>query len=87
MIFPCAPGGSDDYVMIHLAGALWETVLAVIGRADLIGDEMYSTEEMRAERGDDIMEIVSGWTMQHDKYAAMEALAAAGVWCGRGHQP
>ena len=82
MIFPCYPGGSDDYVMIHIAGALWETVLAVIGRADLIGDERYFTEENRAGRGDEVLEIVSGWTSKHDKYEAMRALAEAGVWCG-----
>ena len=64
MIFPCYPGGSDDYVMIHIAGALWETVLAVIGRADLIGDERYFTEENRAGRGDEVLEIVSGWDEQ-----------------------
>ena len=82
MIFPCYPGGSDDYVMIHIAGALWETVLAVIGRADLIGDERYFTGENRAGRGDEVLEIVSGWTSKHDKYEAMRALAEAGVWCG-----
>ena len=82
MIYPCHPGGSDDYVMIHIAGALWETVLAIIGRSDLIGDERYATEELRGQRGDEVLEIVSEWTMQRDKYAAMEALAEAGVWCG-----
>ena len=81
-VFPCHPGGCDDYVMIHMAGALWETVLAVIGRADLIGDERYSTHEGRSERSDEVLGIVSEWTSERDKYAAMEALAEAGVWCG-----
>ena len=81
-VFPCSPGGSDDYVMIHMAGALWETVLAVIGRADLIGDERYSTHEARAECADDVLAIVSEWTSKRGKYEAMEALAEAGVWCG-----
>ena len=82
MIYPCHPGDSDDYVMIHIAGALWETVLAIIGRSDLIGDERYTTDELRGQRGDEVLEIVSEWTMQRDKYEAMEALASAGVWCG-----
>ena len=46
-VFKCHPGGYDDYVMIHLRGQLWETVLAVIGREDLIGDERYDTDEAR----------------------------------------
>ena len=37
---------------------------------------------MRGERGEEVLEIISGWTMRHDKYDAMEALAEAGVWCG-----
>ena len=81
-VFPCAPGGSDDYVMIHMTGALWETVLAIIGRADLIGDECYSTHQARCERPDEVVAIISEWTLCRDKYAAMEALAEAGVWCG-----
>ncbi len=81
-IFPCAPGGSDDYVMIHTMGELWETVLAVIGRADLIGDERYITVDNRSARADEVLEIISDWTMGRSKYDAMEALAAAGVWCG-----
>ena len=82
MVFPCHPGGSDDYVMIHIAGALWETVLAVIGRADLIGDERYSTDAARSERSDEVLAIISEWSGGRSKYEAMEALAVAGVWCG-----
>lgn len=81
-IFPCAPGGSDDYVMAHIAGELWDTVLAVIGRAELIGDERYSTPEGRSARADEVLAIISDWTTRRGKYEAMEALAAAGVWCG-----
>lgn len=81
-VFPCHPGGSDDYVMIHMTGALWETVLAIIGRDDLIGDERYSTHQARCERSDEVVAIISEWTLGRSKYAAMEALAEAGVWCG-----
>lgn len=81
-VFPCSPGGSDDYVMIHMTGALWETVLAIIGRDDLIGDERYSTHQARCQRSDEVLAIISEWTLGRSKYAAMEALAEAGVWCG-----
>ncbi len=81
-IFPCYPGGSDDYVMIHVAGNLWETVLTVIDRTDLIDDERFSTYEARSQHPEEVYEIITAWTLTQNKYAAMEALASAGVWCG-----
>ena len=78
----CAPGGDDDYVMIHTRGDLWITVLAVMGKEAMFEDERYMTDELRGERADEVREIIEEWTMQRTKYEAFEALAAAGVWCG-----
>ena len=80
--FPCSPGGYDDHVMIHLRGQLWETVLAVIGREDLIGDERYGDEAARNERPDEVIKIVTDWTSKKTKYEVFHELASAGVWCG-----
>ena len=82
VVFKCHPGGYDDYVMIHIRGELWDSVLAVIGRADLIGDERYATDDARGERPDEVVAIVTEWTSKRDKYEAFEALAAAGIWSG-----
>jgi formyl-CoA transferase len=82
MVFKCAPGGYDDYVMVHIRGELWDTVLAVIGRSDLIGDERYATDDLRGQRGDEVEAIITEWTSQRTKYEAFHALASAGVWCG-----
>ena len=81
-VFRCAPGGDDDYVMIHTRGDLWITVLAVMGKEAMFEDERYMTDELRGERADEVREIIEEWTMQRTKYEAFEALAAAGVWCG-----
>ena len=81
-VFRCAPGGDDDYVMIHTRGDLWITALAVMGKEAMFEDERYMTDELRGERSDEVREIIEGWTMQRTKYEAFEALAAAGVWCG-----
>ncbi len=81
-VFRCAPGGGDDYVMIHTRGDLWITVLAVMGKEAMFEDERYMTDELRGERADEVREIIEEWTMQRTKYEAFEALAAAGVWCG-----
>ena len=80
--FACSPGGYDDYVMIHLRGQLWETVLAVMGREDLIGDERYGDEVARNERPDEVIKIVTDWTSKKTKYEVFHELASAGVWCG-----
>ena len=81
-VFRCAPGGADDYVMVHARGDSWETIISVIGREDLIGDERYSTDEARGRRADEVTEIIESWTMGRTKYDAFQALASAGVWCG-----
>lgn len=81
-LFRTAPGGYDDYVMIHLRGDLWETVLAVIGREDLIGDERYCTDEARSKRREEITAIVTDWTSTRSKFEAFTRLAEVGVWCG-----
>ena len=81
-VFKCHPGGYDDYIMIHLRGELWEVVLAVIGRADLVGDERYASEEARGEKAREVADIVTEWTSKRTKHEAFEALAGAGVWCG-----
>ena len=81
-VFRCAPGGDDDYVMIHTRGDLWITALAVMGKEAMFEDERYMTDELRGERADEVREIIEEWTMQRTKYEAFETLAAAGVWCG-----
>ena len=43
VVYPCKPGGPNDYVALVLAGDAWDTVLALAGRADLIGDPRYAT--------------------------------------------
>ena len=47
MVYPCAPGGPNDYVMIHPRGDGWDMMLAAMDRADLIGDPRFDDEEER----------------------------------------
>ena len=81
-VFPCHPGGYDDYIMINLRDDLWEVVLAVIGREDLIGDARYATNEARGQRVDEVEALVTGWTSKRTKHEAFHELASMGVWCG-----
>ena len=82
MIYPCKPGGSDDYIAIVLAGDSWDTILALADRADLIGDPRYSTHEAREQRPDEVEAIISAWTRTITKYEAMQTLTELGIAAG-----
>ena len=82
MVFPCAPGGPNDYVMIHPRGDGWDLMLAAIDRADLIGDPRFDDEEERIHNSEAATEVITGWTSQRTKWEAMAALAGAGVLAG-----
>ena len=79
MIYPCKPGGTDDYIAIVLAGDSWDTILALADRADLIGDPRYSTPEAREQRPDEVEEIITSWTCAITKYEAMQTLTELGI--------
>jgi formyl-CoA transferase len=84
-IFPCKPGGPNDYVYIYTSRANplhWQRLLQVIGRDDLVGDERYATGLLRTEHEPEIDEMISVWTRQHDKHEAMRILGAAGIPAG-----
>ncbi|MBM3945679.1 MAG: hypothetical protein FJ317_09390, partial [SAR202 cluster bacterium] len=82
MIYPCAPGGPDDYVTITITGDAWESIMAVIGRADLIGDERYTTPDSRNKRVEEIEAMISSWTSTRTKREVMETMAGLGIPCG-----
>ena len=82
LIYPCKPGGTDDYIAIVLAGDSWDTILALADRADLIGDQRYATSEARAERPDEVEEIISAWTRTITKQEAMRTMTELGIAAG-----
>ena len=82
MIYPCKPGGPNDYVALVLAGDSWDSLLALADRADLIGDERYATGEARNERPREVEEIVTAWTSTRTKQEIMRTLAGVGVPVG-----
>jgi formyl-CoA transferase len=82
MIYPCKPGGPNDYVALILAGDSWDTLLALAGRPDLIGDARYATQEARVQRPLEVEEIISSWTKTKTKYEVMKELSDLGIPCG-----
>jgi crotonobetainyl-CoA:carnitine CoA-transferase CaiB-like acyl-CoA transferase len=61
---------------------MWHGVLNVIGRSDLIGDERYEDQRERNHHWDEVFELVSSWTREHDKREVMCLMSKAGVPCG-----
>jgi formyl-CoA transferase len=81
-LYPCAPGGPNDYVYIFLTtGEMWEALLRCLGRSDLIGDPRYTEPRQRNQHRDTIFQMIADWTRQRDKFEVMRTFAAAGVPC------
>src|SRR6201993_2432229 len=84
-IYPCRPGGPNDYVYLLTSRANpehWPRLLKLIGREDLIGDERYATPDARMQHEAEVDAIVAGWTKERTKQEAMAQLSAVGVPAG-----
>jgi formyl-CoA transferase len=82
-LFPCAPGGANDYVYILPAStAHWQGLLRAMQREDLLDDPRYARQSARNENEDEVCALVRQWTERHDKLEAMRRLSEVGVPCG-----
>ena len=84
-IFPCKPGGKNDYVYIYTTRAgnhHWERLCNLIDRPELISDPRFADPKARAENEAEIDAILTEFTKQHDKRAAMKLIGECGVPCG-----
>jgi formyl-CoA transferase len=82
-IYPCHPGGPNDYVyLMATSREMWENLLRVIGREDLLGDPRYTDQAERNKRFDEVFAFIHAWTEKHDKFTVMQKLGEAEVPCG-----
>ena len=84
-LYPCAPGGPNDYVYIMTSRANpdhWDRLLTLIGREDLIGDDRYLTPADRVAREPEVDEIIAAWTRGRSKYDAMKVVGESGIPAG-----
>ncbi|MEL0110190.1 MAG: CoA transferase [Rickettsiales bacterium] len=84
-LYPCAPGGPNDYVYIMTSRANpehWDRLLTLIERPDLIGDARYLTPADRLAVEDEVDGIITEWTRGRTKFEAMEAIGEAGIPAG-----
>ncbi|MBT6273115.1 MAG: formyl-CoA transferase [Chromatiales bacterium] len=84
-LYPCAPGGPNDYIYIMTSRANpdhWDRLLKVIGRDDLIGDPRYLTPGDRLEHDAEVDEVIAAWTRGQNKFEAMQLIGKAGIPAG-----
>ena len=82
-LYPCAPGGPNDYVWFMPATTrMFDSLMTAIGLGHLAADERFSTPQARARHGPELDEEISVWTRQRTKFEAMEYLGPLGVPVG-----
>lgn len=75
-VYPCSDG---HIALIAAMNSHWRSVLEVIGRADLLGDERLRSNAGRCEHMDEVDELVTAWTSGRTRAEAAAAFGAAGV--------
>lgn len=81
-LYPCAPGGPNDYLYIMVVTSrMWDSLVAAIDMPELGMDPRFATVRDRHQHGDELWEHIANWTRQRTKWEAMDHLAAAGVPC------
>ena len=82
-LYPCHPGGPNDYLYILLASKQhWEGLLRAIGRADALDDPRFARQSTRNAHVEDARALVRAWTERQPKLDAMRRLSNFGVPCG-----
>ena len=77
-VYPCR--GEDDWIAVS-AGAdeEWASLCREIGRPGLAADPRFASATARKANEDALDRMVAGWCRGRDRWAAAEALQAAGV--------
>ncbi|RPI47900.1 MAG: CoA transferase [Betaproteobacteria bacterium] len=84
-LYPCAPGGLNDYVWIMTSRANpehWSRLCKVIGREDLIEDPAFATPALRVKNEAELDAIIAAWTKARTKHEAMQLVGSAGIPAG-----
>jgi len=81
-LYPCAPGGPNDWVFIMIVtDRMWDALTVALERPELGTDPRFATARDRARNRDALYEEIAAWTRQRTKWEAMEHLASHGVPC------
>ena len=79
-MYPCAPGGPNDFVFIMAVNPrMWDGVARVIGAPGLLQDERFVSARTRREHRTELFDEIAAWTRTKTKQKAANLFAAAGV--------
>jgi formyl-CoA transferase len=79
-LYPCKGGGANDYVYIMaITPRMWGSLCEAIGKSELIDDPRFRANRDRLDNREELEALISEWTLQRDKYDAMQELADGGV--------
>jgi formyl-CoA transferase len=84
-LYPCAPGGANDYVWIMTSRANpehWSRLCKVMGREELIDDPRFATPALRVQNDAELDPIIRAWTSTRTKHEAMAQVGGAGIPAG-----
>ena len=79
-LYPCAPGGPNDYVFVMAVNPrMWGAVCRAVGQPELLSDPRFSTAQARHENRRLLFDEIGAWTRSHTKKECMSTLAEEGV--------
>src|ERR1700760_4841778 len=84
-LYPCAPGGPNDYVWVMTSRANpehWARLCTVMGREELISDPRFTTPDDRVKNSAELDAMISAWAGTRTKHEAMEQVGGAGIPAG-----
>jgi crotonobetainyl-CoA:carnitine CoA-transferase CaiB-like acyl-CoA transferase len=84
-LYPCAPGGSNDYVYIMTSRANpehWVRLCKVMGREDLVSDPRFASPTARVANEAALDAIIAEWTSTRTKREAMQQIGGISVPAG-----
>ncbi len=84
-LYPCAPGGPNDYVWIMTSRANaehWSRLCKVMGHEELIADPRFATPALRVKNDAELDPIITAWTRARTKHEAMALVGGASIPAG-----
>ena len=79
-LYPCYPGGPNDYVFIMAANPrMWTALMSTINKAHLLEEERFRTARARLVNREALSQEISEWTIKRTKQECMQQFAETGV--------
>ncbi|OGI62184.1 MAG: formyl-CoA transferase [Candidatus Muproteobacteria bacterium RBG_16_60_9] len=78
----CKPGGPNDYIYVICQEAVYEPLMKLIGRTDMLTDPKFAKVGARRKHQDEMWKNIEAWTLQYTKFEVMSLLNKIDVPCG-----